>query len=410
MASPIVLRTGDPVTVLGELVKEMGITEVFVTGDSAPQGIRRDNAVREARERDGRTLTAVSTNYAVKTGTVLSEKEQPLKVFSAFRRRWETRGPQVVLGTPDVHWLQAPSTGTFEQMRLLAGSQRPTLFGDLPDGPPAVLPLAGEAAAQERLNVFTDEHLDQYKERRDLMAVDGTSGLSPYLRFGCIHPRTILAASEGLGEGRSTFRSEIAWREFYADVLFHHPESITTNLQPQLAALEWDSGPIAEERFRRWAAGETGIPLVDAANRQLLGEGLMHNRARMVSASFLVKHLHLDWRWGAAWFMWRLVDGDIASNQQGWQWTAGTGTDAAPFHRVFNPVAQAERFDPKAEYIHRWVPELAEIEAPGVLQPGGGVNLLQQADYPEPMIDLKEEREEALRRFAVARDLYRARQ
>ena len=136
----------------------------------------------------------------------------------------------------------------------------------------------------------------------------------------------------------------------------------------------------------------------------------MHNRARMVSASFLVKHLHLDWRWGAAWFMWRLVDGDIASNQQGWQWTAGTGTDAAPFHRVFNPVAQAERFDPKAEYIHRWVPELAEIEAPGVLQPGGGVNLLQQADYPEPMIDLKEEREEALRRFAVARDLYRARQ
>ena len=175
-----------------------------------------------------------------------------------------------------------------------------------------------------------------------------------------------------------------------------------------MAGLEWDQGQDAEARFRQWAAGQTGIPLVDASMRQLLEEGWMHNRGRMLAASFLVKHLHLDWRWGARWFMWRLIDGDLASNQHGWQWTAGTGTDAAPFHRIFSPVAQAERFDPDGAYIHRYVPELRGIAAPGVLQPGGGVSLLDQSSYPPPMIDLKVERAEALRRAHEERERNRA--
>ena len=410
MGSPLVVRVGEPVEVLREIVDETGVRDVVVSGDFAPSGIARDVVVEEALALKGVTLHRVSSPYAVDPGVVLSEKGLPLKVFTAFRRRWEIIGPHVVLDAPDVKWLRAPSTGDYETLRRLGGSRRPALFDDLLDGPPVSLPPGGERAALDRLGDFVDHDIDFYKERRDILSIQGTSGLSPYLRFGCIHPRTVLAASQGPGEGRTTFRSEIGWREFYGDVLFHNPLSANASLQPQMAEMEWDSGAVAKERFRQWALGQTGIPLVDAAMRQLKAEGLMHNRARMVAASFLVKHLHLDWRWGAKWFLWHLIDGDVASNQHGWQWAAGTGTDAAPFYRIFNPIAQAERFDTQGVYIHRWVPELAGIEAPGVLQPGGGVDLLHQANYPQPMIDLKQEREEALRRYSDARERFHAKQ
>ncbi len=408
MGVPLTLRSGDPATVVPALAKEIGARSVLVTGDFAPEGLARDARVASALQDQGAELISMSSPYAVEPGTVRSEKDLPLKVFSAYRRRWEVRGPHVVLGVPDVKWLEAPSDTEYEVMRRLGGTRRPLLFGDLPDGPPATLPQPGENAALAILEEFIDDRVDDYGEGRDILERNGTSGLGPYLRFGCIHPRTVLAAAQGAGGGRATFRSEICWREFYADVLFTAPHSVRDALQPQMAGLEWDGGERAEERFRCWARGETGIPLVDAAMRQLLKEGTMHNRARMVSASFLIKHLHLDWRWGARWFMWRLVDGDLASNQQGWQWTAGTGTDAAPFHRIFNPVAQAQRFDPNGAYIHRYVEELAGIPAPDVLQPGGGVGLLHQSSYPAPLVDLKAEREEALRRYAAARDAYRA--
>ena len=165
-----------------------------------------------------------------------------------------------------------------------------------------------------------------------------------------------------------------------------------------------DTDAKARERFRAWARGETGYPLVDAGMRQLLDTGWMHNRVRMVAASFLVKHLHLDWRWGAKWFMWRLLDGDVASNQHGWQWAAGTGTDAAPYHRVFNPTLQAERFDPDGAFVHQFIPELSGVAAPQCLQPGGGDGLLAPPNYVRPIIDAKTERDEALRRFALARE------
>ncbi len=173
-------------------------------------------------------------------------------------------------------------------------------------------------------------------------AVAGTSGLSPYLRFGCIHPRTVLSRIEE-GPGTDRMRSELAWREFYADVLWNRPDSARRSLQPFGDHLRWEAGALAEERFRQWATGRTGYLLVDAGMRQLLAEGWMHNRVRMVTASFLVKDLHLDWRLGARWFMWHLVDGDLASNQHGWQWVAGTGTDAAPF------AARAQSSPPAGE-------------------------------------------------------------
>ena len=409
MGAELVVRAGDPAAVVSELADEVGAIHVCVTGDAAPAGLRRDLAVERALQAQGRQLHRASTPYAVAPGTVVSEKGAPLKVFTAFRRRWEKIGPHGVLPAPPVRWRSAESSVSLDALARASGSKRPELFEELPDVLPAMMPPGGEAAALDRLAAFVDEGLDAYAEQRDQLGAAGTSRLSPSLHVGCIHPRTVLAACAGPGAGRETFRSEIAWREFYADVLFHAPESVSQPLQPQLAGLEWDRGPAAQERFRLWARGQTGIPVVDAGMRQLLEEGWMHNRARMITASFLIKHLHLDWRRGARWFMWRLIDADVASNQHGWQWTAGTGTDAAPFHRIFNPVLQAERFDADAIYVHRWIPELRGIDPPGVLGPGGGVDLLHPADYPAPIVDLKAERAEALRRYAVVRDRHRAR-
>jgi deoxyribodipyrimidine photo-lyase len=262
------------------------------------------------------------------------------------------------------------------------------------------LPAAGAAEARARLEQFVAGPLATYADDRDRPAVAGTSGLSPYLRFGCIHPRTVLEQLT-LGSGAERMRSELAWREFYADVLWHRPDSARQPLQPFGRHLRWDTGQQARHRFRAWASGRTGYPLVDAGMRQLLAEGWMHNRVRMVAASFLVKDLHIDWRLGARWFMWHLVDGDLASNQHNWQWVAGTGTDAAPFHRVFNPRSQQERFDPGGDYLRRYLGDVP-------ISPGGGLLAgLSDAEvvYPEPLVDHAIERREALARFDDARRL-----
>jgi deoxyribodipyrimidine photo-lyase len=215
-----------------------------------------------------------------------------------------------------------------------------------------------------------------------------------------VHPRQLLA---DLGDARShaVFRSELAWREFYADVLFHDPDSARRNLQRKMDAMALDTDGDALDRFRAWATGTTGYPIVDAGMRQLLATGWMHNRVRMITASFLVKDLHLPWQWGARHFMQHLVDGDLASNQHGWQWTAGTGTDAAPYFRVFNPASQSERFDPDGDYIRRWVPELAELTGKEIHAPAGSRTGLPAGARP-PIVDHAAERVEALKRYRDA--------
>jgi deoxyribodipyrimidine photo-lyase len=198
-----------------------------------------------------------------------------------------------------------------------------------------------------------------------------------HLKWGEIHPRTMLADLEGVpGRGAQTYRQELAWREFYADVLFHRPETAWQNLDRKMDHMPVDTDRDARQRFERWCNGRTGFGIVDAGMNQLAATGWMHNRVRMIVASFLVKDLHLPWQWGARWFMQHLIDGDLASNNHGWQWAAGTGTDAAPYFRVFNPTTQQERYDPTGEYVARWVPELAP-----------------------PMLDHRVERDEALRRL-----------
>ncbi len=392
MGGRLVLRVGDPATVVPALAREVGAASVWASEDFGPQGRRRDERVAAALAAQGCELRSVGSPYVVPPGTVRGPQGSPYRVFTPFYRVWDEIALGHPVDVPDVEWVGAEGSSS-DEIVARAARRRPAVFGDLPDGP-APLPPAGEAAARAALaTALTRAH--DYEARRDLLGEEGTSRLSAHLRFGTLHPRSVLAAL-GPGSGPRALRRQLAWREFYADVLVHHPESVGRNLQSALDGLEVDRDEAARERFRSWARGETGVPLVDAAMRQLLEEGWMHNRARMVSASFLVKHLHLDWRWGARWFAWRLVDFDLASNQHGWQWVAGTGTDAAPFHRIFSPVRQAERFDPQGAFIRRHVRELANLGAPECWDPGAG-------GYRRPLVDLDVERREALARFATAR-------
>jgi deoxyribodipyrimidine photo-lyase len=253
-------------------------------------------------------------------------------------------------------------------------------------------PHADDVHAQWRS--FVEDGLDAYPERRNLPGVEGTSRMSVALRWGLVHPCELI---DDLGASRAheVFRKELAWREFYADVLFHRPETAQQNLQPKMNAMPVDTDAAARGRFVAWCDGMTGYPIVDAGMRQLLATGWMHNRVRMITASFLVKDLHLPWQWGARHFMRHLLDGDLASNNHGWQWTAGTGTDAAPYFRVFNPAAQSQRFDPDGAYIRRWVPELAGLSGSAVHEPGAA----RPDGYPPPLVDHAREREEALARY-----------
>jgi deoxyribodipyrimidine photo-lyase len=398
----LVVREGSPAHVLAELCAETGARAVFATADFAPSGRARDTSTAQHLSTLGIAMHYLDSPYVVQPGTVVTKAGTPSKVFTPFRRYWELEPVPAPVAAPDnAEWVGRDSIA-LTRLGELAARQRPAYFGDLEDGAPSDLGPVGERAAHALLEQFLPA-VANYDECRNLPGVAGTSRLSPHLRFGTIHPRQVLAATNGDSRGSEVFRSEIAWREFYADVLWHHPDSTWRVLQPALEHLKVDTDDAAVERFQTWARGETGYPIVDAGMRQLRATGWMHNRVRMITASFLVKHLHLDWRWGAKWFMWSLIDGDVASNQHGWQWTAGTGTDASPFHRIFNPTLQAERFDPTGAYVHTWVPELRGVAAPACLQPGGGTGLLAPAGYVSPMIDAQRERDEALARFAHAR-------
>ncbi len=383
----LVRRSGDPREVVADVAREVAATDVYVTADFGPYGRRRDAAVAAALERQGGELRRVGTPYAVAPGTVLTQAGGPYRVFTPFARAWARLADEPPAAAPVVDWVGG----------VPSSPPRP-----VPAPPGVALPAAGEAAAHERLDEFLDRGVASYAARRDQPAVDGTSRLSPYLKFGCLHPRQVLERlATGLA-GADALRSELAWREFYADVLYHRPETAHRAVVPRMGALRVDTGARAEERLAAWRDGRTGYPLVDAGMRQLAAEAWVHNRVRMVVASFLVKDLHVDWTRGAAVFMERLVDGDLASNQHGWQWVAGTGTDAAPYFRVFNPVAQSKRFDPDGAYLRRWLPELAGVAAPGVHEPWklpGG----PPAGYPAPIVDHAVERAEALRRYDEVR-------
>jgi deoxyribodipyrimidine photo-lyase len=377
---------GDPVDVLPRLASAVGAAAVHVAADFGPYGARRDQAVADALGEV--ELVRTGSPYAVAPGRVTKADGTAYRVFTPFRRAWSDHGWRGPASTDasTVRWLD-PSD--------VAGRVRiPT---DEKTG--AELPPAGEAAALETWREFLDGPVDGYGDGRDRPDRPATSRMSVYLRWGQIHPRTMLADLARRRSGSvDTYRSELAWREFYADVLHRRPDSARRNYDRKFDKLPVEDGAAARRSFEMWREGRTGYPIVDAGMRQLLAEGWMHNRVRMIVASFLVKDLHLPWWWGARHFMRQLVDGDLASNQHGWQWTAGCGTDAAPYYRIFNPITQGERFDPDGEYVRRYVPELREVPGKKAHQPWALPDGVPDG-YPEPMVDHAVERKDALARY-----------
>ncbi|WP_333619634.1 cryptochrome/photolyase family protein [Dietzia sp.] len=393
---------GDPATEIPRLAEAIGAGTVVVSADHGPYGTRRDAAVERTLAEAGRGFVRVGSPYAVTPGRVLTANGTPYKVFTPFRRAWYEHGwpAPADTGSESAEWLDPAEIALPEHRpdtdRPLRDLLRSTLgTGDSP------LEVC-ESAASAQWADFLEHGLPGYADDRDRPDLDATSRLGAQLKFGTIHPRTILAdlaalgpttgLGTGLAESRDAFASELAWREFYADVLHHYPSTAGGNVDVRWDRFPWVSGDHADEAFAAWRDGRTGYPIVDAGMRQLLAEGWMHNRLRMVVASFLTKDLRVHWRRGARHFMDHLVDGDLASNQHGWQWTAGTGTDAAPYFRVFNPVTQGKRFDPEGDYVRRWVPELRGIAGAAVHTPREGGH----GDYPAPIVDHAEARREAL--------------
>jgi deoxyribodipyrimidine photo-lyase len=378
----LVIRRGKPAKVLPAVAAEVGATAVHVSADFGPYGAARDAEVEQAL--GDVPLVRTGSPYAVAPGRVVKADGSPFKVYSPFYRAWRDAGwpaPATTIGgrvdwRADIDGLDVPGD--------------PRLPGNLD------LPTAGEDAALKAWRDYRRSGLGSYQDVRDRPDLDRTSRMSPYLKWGAIHPRTMLA---DLGPRDETFRKELAWREFYASVLHHWPDSARQYFQPQLAGMTYaDPGTDA---FVAWQEGRTGYPIVDAGMRQLLGQGWMHNRVRMIVASFLVKDLHIEWTHGARHFMHHLVDADLASNQHGWQWTAGTGTDPAPYFRIFNPVTQGRKFDPDGDYVRRWVPELREIEGAKVHEPWTIAD--PPAGYPERIVDHAVERKVSLERYESVR-------
>jgi deoxyribodipyrimidine photo-lyase len=385
---------GDPVDVLPRLAKAVDAGSVHVAADYGPYGTRRDEAVAAALGETGFVRTG--SPYAVAPGRVTKADGEPYRVFTPFRRAWTQHGwrAPAETGAGTLTWLD-PSDKD-------GGPRRVAIPDDEKLG--AELPEAGEQAAAKRWREFLDGPVDDYGSERNRPDRPGTSRMSVYLRWGQIHPRTMLAdLARKRSESADTYRTELAWRDFYADVLHQRPDSARRNYDKRFDALPVADGKEARQAFEAWCAGRTGYPIVDAGMRQLLAEGWMHNRVRMIVASFLVKDLHLPWWWGARHFMAHLVDGDLASNQHGWQWTAGTGTDAAPYFRVFNPTTQGERFDPDGDYVRRYVPELRDVPGRKVHQPEKLPDGVPDG-YPEPMVDHAAERREALARYDAVKN------
>jgi deoxyribodipyrimidine photo-lyase len=380
----LVLRRGDPATVVPRLARECGASTVHVSADFGPYGSRRDERVAQALDELDVPLVRTGSPYAVSPGRVMKSDGDPFKVFTPFYRAWREHGWREPLRS---------SAGRIDWVTDVRSDPVPD-DPPLPDG--LALPDAGEEAALRAWRSYRTSKLKAYADQRDRPDLDSTSHMSVYLKWGCVHPRTLLA---DLGAGDEVYRRELGWREFYANVLHHWPGSAREYFQPQLAAMTYAGADTSA--FQAWQQGRTGYPIVDAGMRQLLGQGWMHNRVRMIVASFLVKDLHVEWQHGARHFMQHLVDADLASNQHGWQWTAGTGTDPAPYFRIFNPVTQGKRYDPDGDYVRRWIPELRSVPGSAVHEPWRFDPA--PSDYPDRIVDHDTERKVSLERYAQVR-------
>ncbi|CAN5246567.1 deoxyribodipyrimidine photo-lyase [soil metagenome] len=370
--APLTVLRGRPSQVVPEFAAAAGAQAILVSRDYAPYGRRRDAKVE-------RQAHARGIHFDAQPGVLVHEPEAvqragggPFTVFSPFCRAWEALPLRSIVAPPKrIVGATVPGGAT--------GSIWDQLGSIEPTASPQLLLEPGEGAARGRLADWAaSDTLDDYDEGRDRLDRNGTSRLSQDLRWGLLSPLQVLEATVGTGAGRRRFQSEICWRDFYAHLLWHQPRVAKSAFVTELEAVAWETD---EGVIQAWRDGRTGYPVVDAAMRQLAATGWMHNRARMITASFLTKDLGVDWRVGEAHFMSHLLDGDPASNNGGWQWASSTGTDAQPYFRIFNPTLQARRHDPDGDYVRRWLPELTDQPGPAVHEPPAGTYLPLIVDH-----------------------------
>lgn len=401
--SDLVVVQGDPRTVLPSLADKFGAERITWNRDYTQLGRQRDAAVREALDDASVERAAVHDAVLHEPGTIRTNDGDPYQVFTYFWRKWRDRETADPVAAPGAAALADVEDDT----------PVPTLADLSVDEPTASLPTVTPTTAHERLEDFCAEDIYRYEDRRDYPADSCTSRLSHHLAYGTIGVRDVYEATEDAHDRADTdperesvreFQSQLAWREFYTQVLWFNPSVVTENFKTYENPIEWRSDP---EGLQAWKDGETGYPIVDAGMRQLEAEAYMHNRVRMIVASFLTKDLLIDWREGYDWFREQLVDHDTANDNGGWQWAASTGTDAQPYFRIFNPMTQGERYDPDGEYIREYVPELQGVPADTIhswheLDPG--TREMHAPGYPAPIVDHSERREQALEMFERARD------
>jgi deoxyribodipyrimidine photo-lyase len=401
LGSDLVVRYGDPSAVLPRVAGEFDADRVVWNHDYSGLADERDEAVRAALDDAGVAHDQFHDAVLHEPGTIRTNAGDPYSVYTYFWKKWRDREKDDVAPEPDASDLADVDGGDVLSLADLGF-----------DEPDAAIPPASTEAARERLEAFCGGDIYRYDEARDYPAEDATSRLSPHLKFGTIGIREVYerteeakadAANEDEREAVAEFQGQLAWREFYAQVLYFNQSVVTENYKDYEHPIEWrdDDGALAA-----WKRGETGYPIVDAGMRQLRDEAYMHNRVRMIVAAFLTKDLLIDWREGYAHFRDLLVDHDTANDNGGWQWAASTGTDAQPYFRVFNPTTQGERYDPDAEYIKTYVPELRDVPADKIhawpdLDAGERTELAP--GYPEPIVDHSERREDAIAMFERAR-------
>lgn len=392
----LIFRRGDAVEELRSLIKESNAEAIYLNRDPDPYGRETENRIRELCREFGIEYCDFNDVVLHEPGDVLTGSGSPYKVYTPFSRTWfDCEKPEGVNAVRTIHTLTTVRTGSVPAVND---------WGLKFEG--ELLREPGEKAARRRLKHALENVISEYAEKRNDPAADATSHLGADLRYGTISVREVFhraeearraSRSESIRNSIHTFQKQLAWREFFISVLHFFPEVLETDFNEDWRGLKWDD-PGKDDRFEKWTAGKTGFPIVDAGMRQLAETGYMHNRVRMIVAMFLTKDLHVYWRHGEAHFMRHLLDGEIANNNGGWQWSAGTGADAAPYFRIQNPWTQTGRYDPEGEYIKRWVPELKSVDPKHFAKPpekGGKIH----PDYVEPMVDHGREREETLDRF-----------
>lgn len=340
--SELYVGYGNPEDVWKEIIQKFDIKSIYTNRDYEPYAIQRDEKIKTYIRSIGGNLIDFKDHVIMEPGEVLKDNGEPYTIYTPFKRKWLFHFNGVKVDRMDLGENWVKHSHTFPELKAI-GFEQSTIT--IPD--------------------FTLEEIESYEKTRDIPALDSTSHIGPHLRFGTISIREVV---QNINSRSEVFLSELIWREFFIHILFHFPGVVHESFRPQYDRIKWRNN---EQEFQKWCEGKTGYPMVDAGIRELNTTGHMHNRVRMVVASFLCKHLLIDWRWGEAYFAKKLNDFELASNNGNWQWAAGTGCDAAPYFRVFNPAEQLKKFDPEMKYVKKWIPELLT------------------GDYPLPIVDHK---------------------